>query len=293
MRKHLKSNVLRIVYISLVINIILAATKLIAGYIFKSATLVSDGFNSLSDIVISIGMVITLKVASKKADENHPYGHQKYEGIMYLFLGILVFGTGVFIGLDSLIQILQNTHQMPTNEALFVAIATLVVKIFLMLLNLYGLKKYNTPALKAETVNHMTDILVSFMVLISVFIATVFGFETEHYVAIIIALFIIFAGFKLVKEGISFIVDEAPDDATYNEIKNEIQGVKGVISIDMLKMRKHVNYLYVDAEIGVDELLSLKSAHQISEDVHDHIESKFPIVLHIMIHVNPVKSEVK
>ncbi|MBN3490279.1 cation transporter [Acholeplasma equirhinis] len=289
MKRHLKNQVIRIVYMSLFVNVLLTASKLTFGYLYKSASMVSDGFNSMSDIIISIGMIITLKVASKAADMNHPYGHQKYEGIMYLLLGVIVFATGGFIGFESLIQIINNTHQLPTSEVVVFAFISVVVKLGLAGLNLYGLKKYKTPALKAETVNHMTDILVSSLVLVSVLLATTFNLESEHYVAIVIAGFILFAGFKLIKEGISFIVDEAPDKDTYTEIRNEIKSISGVISIDMLKMRKHVNYLYIDAEIGVDDRLSLKSAHQISEDVHDHIEEKYPFVLHIMIHVNPVK----
>src|SRR5690606_1307360 len=144
-------------------------------------------------------------------------------------------------------------------------------KLMLVLLNLYGLKQYDTPALKAESMNHLTDLLVSGFVLLSVFLTTLFGFETEYYASLLVSIFILYSGFKLIKEGISFIVDEAPEQTLFDEIKNDMSLIPGVISIDMLKMRKHVNYLYIDAEIGVDESLSLKSAHQISENIHDFI----------------------
>lgn len=285
--------ILRIIYISLIANIVLTILKLFFGYLYASPSLISDGYNSLTDILISIGLIVTLKVATKEADFNHPYGHQKYEGVMFLFLGVIVAATGLLIGYDGISMLFTERSFIPSIETVIVASITLLIKVFVTTLNAWGTKKYQSPSLKGDTFNHMSDVLVSLLVLTSVILTNFSNLYIEHIVSIIIAVFIFRTAYKLIVEGLSFIVDEAPDVALYEQIKKEILKIKGVLTIDDLKMRKHVTQLYVDVEIGADENLTLKESHDISENVHQHIENEFPDVLHIMVHVNPVKRRKK
>ncbi|VEU82278.1 aldo/keto reductase [Acholeplasma hippikon] len=291
MKQSTSKQVLTIFYISLIVNILLTVIKLTFGYLYKSQSLLSDGFNSLADILVSMGLILTMKIATKAPDFDHPYGHQKYEGVTFLTLGFVILLTGGFIGYDGLMTIINKTTSIPSKEAIIVASAVLMLKLFVAILNYKGAKKYNTPTLKADSVNHISDAFVTLFVLISVALYHLTGLYIEHIVSLIIGIFVIKTALSLLKEGLSYLVDEVPSVEFYDQVRDEILKIPGVIQIDMLKMRKHVNYIYIDAEIGVHDYLSLKKAHDISEKVHDHIETTFENVLHIMIHVNPVKEK--
>lgn len=291
MKKSESKKILTVFYISLITNIILTLLKLGFGFMYNSNALVSDGYNSLTDILVSLGLILTMKIATKAPDFDHPYGHQKYEGVTFLLLGILIGFTGLFIGFDGLTTLITGNHNTPTFEAVIVASVVLVLKLIIAIINVKAAKKYNAPTLKADAVNHISDAVVTSLVLISVLLFNLMHIYIEHIVSIVIGLFVVKTSITLIKEGLSYLVDEVPSAEYFQEIKKEILAIPGVIQIDELKMRKHVNYIYIDTEIGVQENLSLKAAHDISENVHDHIENKFKDVLHIMIHVNPVKEK--
>lgn len=289
MKRKTTKAIMRIFYMSLIVNIILSIIKLTFGYLYKSTSLTSDGINSLTDIIVSLGLIISMKIATKEPDFNHPYGHQKYEGITFLLLGLIIGFTGFFIGYNGVIMLINDEVSNPSFGAVIVAVIALCLKLFIAGINYFASKKYNSPTLKADSINHLTDSVVSFLVLVSVVLYQITEINIESIVSIIVGLFVVKTSFELIAEAFSYLVDEVPSIEVFDKIKKEILSVTGVIQIDDLKMRKHVNYIYVDVEISVNEKLSLKAAHDISENVHDHIEKKFKEVLHIMVHVNPIK----
>lgn len=282
-----------IVTISLSINIILTIIKLTFGYLGGAHALVSDGFNSLSDIMISLVMLVTLRIANKKPDFNHPYGHEKFEGITYLLLGLVVSFTAVFIiydGIHGLISYFSGqVSRIPDQLTIYVAGIAMVLKLGVTYLNYRGSKKYHSVSLKADYLNHLTDLLSIGLALLAIILAQFSLVFIDYIAGIIIGLIVTFSAIKLLKDGLSYIVDQAPSKADYDQIYDEIKHVDGVVRIDDLKIRQHVLNLYVDVEIAVNRNLSLKTAHQIAENVHDHIENAFDNVLHIMVHVNPDK----
>lgn len=291
MQKSTTKHVLKIFYISLIINVLLTIIKISFGYFFNSKALLSDGINSLTDTFISIGLIITIKLAGKDPDFDHPYGHQKYEGVTFLLLGIFIGLTGIFIGVEGFIQIINNQINQPDAITIIAASVALLLKLIVIMINYYGYKKYKSVTLKADSLNHSMDFLMTFVVLISLVLFNVWSINIENYVTVIISLFIFKTGFDLVKEGLGYLVDEIPSEALFDNIKQSILAIEGVLQVDDLKMRKHVNYIYVDVEIGVCEDLNLKEAHLISENVHDYVEKTYPEVLHVMVHVNPIKEQ--
>lgn len=290
MQNHAKT-IRRIVVVSLLANILLTILKLTFGYIGKSHALVSDGFNSFSDILVSIVMLFALKVSQKKPDFDHPYGHEKFEGIITLFLSLVVAGTAIYIMFEGVVGLTNylsgNVLTNPDLETIYVAVLSLIIKVLVTIMNYIGYKKFRSVGLKADYMNHLTDILSIFLVLLAVVLAQFQLVYIDYIAGIVIGIIIFITAFRLLRDALSYLVDQAPDKEIYDAIYNEIQSVSGVIRIDDLKIRKHVIKLYVDCEITVDGKLSLKNAHEIAEKVHDHIEHQFQDVLHIMVHVNP------
>lgn len=290
MQNHAKT-IRRIVVVSLLANILLTILKLTFGYIGKSHALVSDGFNSFSDILVSIVMLFALKVSQKKPDFDHPYGHEKFEGIITLFLSLVVAGTAIYIMFEGVVGLTNylsgNVLTNPDLVTIYVAVLSLIIKVLVTIMNYIGYKKFRSVGLKADYMNHLTDILSIFLVLLAAVLAQFQLVYIDYIAGIVIGIIIFITAFRLLRDALSYLVDQAPDKEIYDAIYNEIQSVSGVIRIDDLKIRKHVIKLYVDCEITVDGKLSLKNAHEIAEKVHDHIEHQFQDVLHIMVHVNP------
>lgn len=284
--------IVRAITIGLIVNIILALLKLITGIIGHSEALTSDGLNSSSDVFISIMLLVIMRIATKKPDHNHPYGHEKFEGIGYFTLGFIFFFTSLFIGFTSVKSIIdyignQNVAVAPALVTLIVSIISLLIKFFLFRFYMSISNKTNSPAIKADAKNHFIDAWATLFSVIGIGLSQLNLIVFDYIASLIIGLFILRLALQILKEAVTYLVDQAPSDAKVDAIQTVILGVSGVISVDDLKVRKHMVQKYVDVEIGVDAKLSLERAHQIAEHVHHEVEKQFPEVIHCMVHVNP------
>ena len=294
MTKETRRVILSAVRVGLIINILLTIVKVSFGIIGNSQALISDGLNSFSDVFISVMLLLVLGLATKKPDHDHPYGHEKYEGLGYFVLGIIFIMTAGYIFVQavlSIISMISSPDQInpPRLLTLWIAGFAFSVKLFLYFFYKRVSKKVDSPTIKADAKNHMIDAWATLISIIGILL-TQFNLIIFDYIAsIIIGIFILRLGLQILKESISYLVDEAPSTKEMKDIKAIIHSVNGVIAIDELKIRKHMTQLYVDVEIGVISTLSLEEAHLIAENVHHLVEKKFPEVIHCMVHVNPHK----
>lgn len=292
MTKTSRKNILTAIYIGLSINILLTIIKLGFGFWGNSQALVSDGVNSLSDVFMSTIIFFVLKVATKKPDKDHPYGHQKFEGLAYYTIGIVFAATALYLAYGSISSIIlyidnPDTHFIPNIWTLIISIVALVIKICLAYFYFKIYKKFDNPTLKAEFKNHFYDIFSTGLTVIVLLLAQLNLIVFDYIGSLIISFFILRLSIQIIKEATSFLVDESPEPEKLNDIQTFIESVKGVNSIDDLRVRRHMTEWYVDVEIGVDDGLSLKNAHDIAETVHISVEEKFKEVIHCMVHVNP------
>jgi cation diffusion facilitator family transporter len=292
-----KSSIVKALWFGLFINLVLTLIKLIAGFLGNSQALVSDGLNSFSDIFISVMLLVVLKVATKKPDHDHPYGHEKYEGLAYFVLGIIFILTATYIFVNSILSIIHsidnpNEVLAPHRLTILVAIIALSIKIGLYVYYKKISSTFSSPTIKADAKNHLIDAWATLISLIGITLAQFNLIIFDYIASIIIGLFILKLGLQIFFESISYLVDQAPSDEEVKDIKVIINSVSGVIKIDDIKIRKHMTQKYVDVEIGVNSSLSLEEAHKIAENVHHLVEKKFPEVIHCMVHVNPHKQTI-
>lgn len=294
MKPTYKKQILKAIQIGLAANIVLALLKLTFGYIGNAQALISDGLNSSSDVLISLMMLLALRISTKKPDYDHPYGHEKFEGLAYFLLGVIFSVTAgwIFIsGIVSMIEFFMNQEEAitPNIYTVWIALVSLFIKLGIVVLYTKTGKKTNSPTIKADTINHILDVYATLSSLIGLLIAQ-FGLIYFDYIAsMIIAGFIFKLAIQILKESISYLTDQAPKEEDVKKVYDEIFNVNGVLSIDDLKVRNHMTQQYVDVEIGVLSSLTLKEAHNIAEKVHHHVEDLFPEVIHCMVHVNPHK----
>lgn len=278
--------------VTIILNVILSVTKLIMGLFGRSSALVSDAAHSLSDVFSTVAVIIGARLSGVAADHDHPYGHEKFEAIASLFLAFILILTALGIGyggLQSVISHIRGTGiiERPLPIALFGAALSIVVKEAMYQYTIIRARRVKSTSMKADAWHHRSDALSSIGSLIGIGGAMLGFVILDPIAATIIALIILRVAFKIMSHTIDQIVDKAPDDETMMKVKGVIMDVPGVKAIDEIRMRMHVEKMYVDLEIAVDTKLSLLEAHGIAERVHHDVEAHFPDVKHCAVHVNP------
>ena len=280
----------KVSFVTIIGNILLSVMKLIAGFIAHSNAMISDAIHSASDVFSTFVVIIGIKLASKKADKEHPYGHERLECVAAIVLSMVLFITGFGIGAAALKNITSGDYNnivVPGILALVAAIISIVSKEAMYWYTRYNAKRIDSSALMADAWHHRSDAFSSIGALIGIAGARL-GFPIMDSIAsLIIFVFIIKAAYDIFKDAIDKMVDHACDDATVNQIRECVMKHEDVLGIDMLQTRIFGNKIYVDLEIETDGSYTLSKAHTIAERVHDDIEKSFPKVKHIMVHVNP------
>ncbi len=280
----------KVSFVTIIGNILLSVMKLIAGFIAHSNAMISDAIHSASDVFSTFVVIIGIKLASKKADKEHPYGHERLECVAAIVLSMVLFITGFGIGTAALKNITSGDYNnivVPGILALVAAIVSIVSKEAMYWYTRYNAKRIDSSALMADAWHHRSDAFSSIGALIGIAGARL-GFPIMDSIAsLIIFVFIIKAAYDIFKDAIDKMVDHACDDDTVNQIRECVMKHEDVLGIDMLQTRIFGNKIYVDLEIATDGSYTLSKAHTIAESVHDDIEKSFPKVKHIMVHVNP------
>ena len=281
----------KVSFVTIIGNILLSVMKLIAGFVAHSNAMISDAIHSASDVFSTFVVIIGIKLASKKADKEHPYGHERLECVAAIVLSMVLFITGFGIGTAALKNITSGDYNnivVPGILALVAAIVSIVSKEAMYWYTRYNAKRIDSSALMADAWHHRSDAFSSIGALIGIAGARL-GFPIMDSIAsLIIFVFIIKAAYDIFKDAIDKMVDHACDDDTVNQIRECVMKHEDVLGIDMLQTRIFGNKIYVDLEIATDGSYTLSKAHTIAESVHDDIEKSFPKVKHIMVHVNPV-----
>ncbi len=280
----------KVSFVTIIGNILLSVMKLIVGFVAHSNAMISDAIHSASDVFSTFVVIIGIKLASKKADKEHPYGHERLECVAAIVLSMVLFITGLGIGATALKNITSgdyNNIAVPGILALIAAIISIISKEAMYWYTRYNAKKIDSSALMADAWHHRSDAFSSIGALIGIAGARL-GFPIMDSIAsLIIFVFIIKAAYDIFKDAIDKMVDHACDDDTVNQIRECVMKHEDVLGIDMLQTRIFGNKIYVDLEIATDGSYTLSKAHTIAESVHDDIEKSFPKVKHIMVHVNP------
>lgn len=276
--------------VSIVSNIALSVFKLIAGVLAHSSAMVSDAVHSASDVFSTFVVMIGIKLSSKESDKEHPYGHERLECVAAMILAMLLFITGVGIGVSAFSNIVTGKYkeiQLPGALALVAAVVSIIVKEMMFWYTRHYAKKIESGALMADAWHHRSDALSSVGALLGIG-GAMLGYPIMDSIAsLVIFVFIAKAAFDIFKDAIDKMVDHSCSDEIEQEIIDFVIQNKEVQGIDLFHTRMFGSKIYVDLEIAVDGDYSLREAHEIAENVHDAIESQFPKIKHIMVHVNP------
>lgn len=279
----------RVSIITIIGNVVLSALKLFAGVWASSTAMISDAVHSASDVFSTFVVIIGIRLASKKPDKEHPYGHERMECVAAILLSMVLFITGLGIGADAFKTILGGNYselKVPGALALVAAVVSIVSKEAMYWYTRYHARRIDSGALMADAWHHRSDALSSIGALIGIG-GAMLGYPILDSVAsLVIFFFIAKAAFDIFKDAMDKMVDRSCDEETENQLRECVMKNEKVLGIDKLRTRIFGNKIYVDVEILLDGTYTLHKAHNIAEKVHDDIERNFPKVKHIMVHVN-------
>lgn len=277
---------------TLILNVILSIIKLVTGIIGASFALISDAINSISDIFASLLGIIGIKLSGKKADKEHPYGHERFESLFAIGLAALILFTAVELirsNVTTLIDYFQGNAviEEPNYIAIIGASVALLIKFGVYFRTKRMAKLQKSLILKADALNHFGDIFSTLGGLVAI-VGSMFGLPyLDYFGSIIIALFIIRVAIGIVLGSVNQLVDEAADEEIETSIRHSILQHIEESQIDLMKTRQHGVRVYVDLEINLPKDMTLEKAHEIAETIAFDIKSQNPTVKRTMVHVNP------
>lgn len=279
---------IKVSVISIILNCLLTLIKFISGVISKSSAMISDSVHSLSDVLSTFVVIIGVKISNKKADSDHPYGHERIECVSAIILSGMLFIIGALIGINGIKNVTNSSNLvMPGVLALIASIISIISKEAMYQYTIRVSKKINSAALKADAWHHRSDALSSIGSFIGI-LGSRLGFKIfDPLASVIISLCIIKVSIDIFKDAIDKMVDKSCDKEVIDKVISVIEKNENVKNIDDIKTRQFGNKAYVDVEISVDENLLLKDAHKVAEEIHNSVENEINIVKHCMVHVNP------
>ena len=286
-----KQIAMRVSVVTIICNLLLSFFKLAAGFLGHSGAMISDAVHSASDVFSTIVAILGINISKKKSDQNHQYGHDRLECVAAIVLAVILFLTGVGIGIGGIKNIISGISEdmaVPGAIALAAAILSIQIKEWMYWYTRKAAKKINSGALMADAWHHRSDALSSIGAFVGILGARMGYPILDPLASVVICLFIGKAASDIFRDAIDKMVDKSCDPETLGKMRSIILEQPGVQNIDLLQTRLFGPKIYVDIEIAADGNLTLREGHEIAQRVHDAMEKEFPLVKHCMVHVNPV-----
>jgi cation diffusion facilitator family transporter len=278
----------QVAVVAVATNALLVVGQIVVGLIGNSQALVADGFHTLADLSTDVLVLFALKQSAKAADEEHPYGHARFETAVTLVLGVLLTLVGIGIAARAGLRVFgDEPFVAPAALTLWVSGFTILAKEALYQFTMHTARRFDSDMLKASAWHHRSDAISSIIVFLGI-AGTLAGFETLDAVAAFgVALFVFRIGISLGWPAISELVDTGLDKKQLQHIRRVILGVDGVRELHLLRTRRVGGRALVDVHIIVDEGISVSEGHYISEAVRQQLIRQVDVVADALVHIDP------
>jgi len=270
------------------VNVLLALVKIVAGLVGQSYALIVDGVHSMSDLLSDAMVWIVGRQASEGPDQEHPYGHARFETFATLVLGTILAAVAVGIAFDAL-QRLTNTQTLlrPGAIALVAAVVSILAKEWLYWFTLGYARRVGSEMLRANAWHHRSDAVSSIVVLVGV-TGTLLGLDyLDAIAAIVVCAMIAKIAWDLIREAIRELVDTGLKPERVNLVRETICSVVGVRDVHMLRTRRLGGNASADVHVLVDPRISVSEGHMISLAVEERLKANVDEMVDVTIHIDP------
>jgi cation diffusion facilitator family transporter len=275
----------RTLIIILIVNLSVALSKGIYGLTTNSLSLIADALHSLFDASSNVIGLIGIRLATKPADTEHPYGHWKYETVAAIVIAAMIFLTGIEIIESAIARFIAPETPRVDVFSFVIVIGTIIINFISTLYEERKGKALDSSILMADALHTRSDIFVSASVLVS-FIGILLGFPiVDPIVALFVAAMIFHTGIEIAKESIEVLVDTTVIDPS--EIQSIVKQIEGVVDSHKIRSRGQHNELSIDLHVTVDPEISVHDGHDIASEVEQILMEKVSGVRDVTVHIGP------
>jgi cation diffusion facilitator family transporter len=271
------------------VNIVLVVVKLVAGIAGHSYALIADSIESSTDVFSSLIVWGGLRITTRPADEEYPYGYGKAEALAAAIVSLMLLGAALGIAVAAVGEIM-TPHHMPAPFTLAVIAAVIPIKEFLYRRVLRVGSETGSTAVKADAWHHRSDAITSLAALIGIAVALLGGpgwESADDWAALLAAAVIAVNGMLLLRPAVGDLMDRMPERTVLERIAAIAEGVEGVRAIEKLRVRKVGMEYFVDLHVQADETMPLREAHILSGKVKGAIRAAVAEVAGVLIHMEP------
>ena len=268
-------------------NMILFLGKLVAGFLAGSVAIIADAVNNLSDASSSVVTLLGFRLAQQPADQDHPYGHARYEYLSGLMVAVLILVIGVELVKSSVGKII---HPEPIDFSMItvgILVASVLVKLWMS--RFFGMlgRKINSLTLQATSLDSRNDVISTIAVLAGCVVGYLLHVNIDGYVGLLVAFFILYSGFGMVKETISPLLGEQADEELVGKIKTMVLSSEEVLNVhDLLIHDYGPGRCFASIHAELDARLDPMEVHDILDDIESNVLEKLNV--HLVIHYDPV-----
>lgn len=273
--------------VGIVTNFLLFLMKIVVGTAFHSVSVTADAVNNLTDSGSSVVTLIGFKMASKPADEKHPFGHARIEYLSGVIVSFIVIFLGLQLGMSSIEKILTPEENALTPVALVVLVISILAKLWQCLFYRKVGRMIKSESVEATSKDSRNDVIATSVVLLGAVITMLTGVNLDGYMGAAVALFIVFSGVQLTISTADPLLGQAPEGELVQTITEKMLSYPGIIGMHDLAVHNYgVGRCFASAHCEVDA----KNDILVSHDLIDNIERDFSrdLCIHMVIHLDPV-----
>lgn len=273
--------------IGIAINLVLCTSKIAIGSLFGSVSISADGINNLSDAGNSIISLISFKLSSRPADKEHPFGHARYEYIAAMIVAMSILVLGVEMIKSSLDKIIHPESVNFSWLSVAVLIFSILAKAWMYFFNSGVGKAIESSVMQATAADSLSDSVATTVVLISLFISYFFHIQLDGFMGIIVAGFIMFTAFNILKDTLDNLLGTVPELEFVQHIENKVKSYPGILGIHDLMIHNYgPNRCFASVHAEVASNVDILKSH----DLIDNIERDFlnEDNIHLVIHLDPI-----
>lgn len=283
-----KKVIQRVTLVGVLVNILLSLTQIISGVFAHSQALIADGLHTLADLFSDFVVMLTAHQSAKEADQDHPYGHGRIETLSSIFLGLILIGVAIGIGIRGVTTLVEGTPTQTESYALAFALLAIFSKEFLYRYTVQAARNIRSTLLESNALHHRSDVFSSIVVVIG--IATqIAGIPYMDVVAaLIVSVMISLMAIHLIRKAFSELIDTSLEQSLVDSVRQHILSLDGVVAVHSLRSRTMGGMGYIDTEIRVNPYLSVSEAHYISLYIETSVKKNFSAIMDITVHIDPV-----
>ena len=274
---------------AIAVNIVLALLKIISGNIFQSVSLLSDGLNSLSDLITNILVIVGLKVGNNPEDSEHPFGHGKIESVFSVIIGTFIIISAFEVIQENFLKLFEKNSGVLLNKwPIIITIMTIIIKIFQLIFMKQKTGKEKSALIETLLVDYKMDIVISSSVLVGLLLSLISPLF-DIIVGLIIAIYIIINGYQLISENALILLD-SQDKELLEEIREDILKFPEIENAHDFRMTTSGKEVYIFVDVRMNRDKTIEEAHEIVNEITKTLKYKYKNVKRILIHIEPMYS---